>query len=379
MSAALPGAAPDVPQRGWDLAVVAVSALVLGLIAASSPAPWRLGVLAAALVVLVAAWFAFGRRALDGGRGWLPMLCLLVAVCAIGAAVSPVFAVFQGLAFPLAWTLPARMRTALVANLAVAAAVGVGYALGTSLLAALAVQGLSLAFSFAMGFWISRIEQRSQRRQDLVDRLTAAQSEVAALNREAGAVAERERLARELHDTLTQSLTGIVMLAERARARHPDDPGLAVLEDAGRQAMTEARGLVAASAGVPLDGGLDAALVALAERFRRETGLEVRVDVTAEVPRSGEVVVLRCAQEGLANVRKHAQARAVSVVVTSDDDHVVLTVADDGRGPGSGDGFGLAGMRDRLALVGGEARLTAGPAAGSVLTVRMPLRAEVTA
>lgn len=379
MSAVLPGAEPGVPQRGWDLAVVAVSALVLVLIAASAPDPWRPAVLAATLAVFVAAWFVLGRRALDGGRGWLPMLCLLVAVCAVGAAVSPAFAVFQGLAFPLAWTLPVRMRTALVANTAVAVAVGTGYALGTSLLEALAVQGLSLAFSFAMGFWISRIEQRSQSRQDLVDRLTAAQGEVAALNREAGAAAERERLARELHDTLTQSLTGIVMLAERARSRHPDDPGLAVLEDAGRQAMTEARGLVAASAGVPLDGGLDAALQALAERFRRETGLAVEVAVTAEVPRGREVVVLRCAQEGLANVRKHARASGVTVQVSRDGEDVVLTVADDGRGPGGGDGFGLAGMRDRLALVGGEARLRPGGAAGSVLTVRVPLRTEVPA
>jgi signal transduction histidine kinase len=224
-----------------------------------------------------------------------------------------------------------------------------------------------------MGFWITSIEGRSRRRQDLVEELTAAQAEIAALNREAGTVVERERLARELHDTLAQTLTGIVMLAERARGRHPGDVQLAVLEDAAREALTETRGLVAAGASVPLDGGLAGAMTSLAGRFARETGLDVVAQVQVEVPRGLEVVLLRCAQEGLANVRKHARATRVALLVAPRDDEAVLTVSDDGIGPGAGDGFGLAGMRDRIGLVGGALELRAGAEAGTILEVRVPL------
>lgn len=234
------------------------------------------------------------------------------------------------------------------------------------------MQGLSFAFSVAMGAWITRIEHPSTERQAVVDRLTAAQAQIAAPNREAGTVAERERLARELHDTLAQSLAGVVMLAERARAAHPGDALLPALEDAARRALGEARGLVTGAAGVPIDGGLAAALDVLAGRFRRETGLAVDVDVSAEVAREAEVVLLRCAQEGLADVRKHAAARSVALRVLEAPEGAVMTVADDGGGPGDGVGFGIAGMRDRLALVGGTVALDPAPGGGAVLTVRVP-------
>ena len=369
---------PSALGRGYDAAAVAVPVVVLGIVAATSGAA-SVPLTAGSLAVFVIGWFAFGRRTLDGRRGWLAFCLLLVAVCAAGALGSPAFAVFQVIAFPLAWSVPTGLRVALAVNVAVTLAVGFGYALGTSVLEAVAVQAISLAFSLAMGSWISSIERRSEGRQVLIDRLTAAQEQVAALSRDAGVLAERERLARELHDTLTQSLTGIVMMAARAGARHPDDAALGVLEDAARQAMAEARVLVAETAGVPLEGGLVVALETLAARLGREAGLEVEVDVHIEVPRGLEVVLLRCAQEGLSNVRKHAGARRVHVQVIGTDGDAVLTVADDGRGPGDGAGFGLGGMRDRAALVGGSAELAAATRGGSVLTVRVPLRTEVPA
>lgn len=371
----------DAPQetRWWHLGVLGVSAVTGLVVTLTFPAPVP-AVTWAALAVFLVAWFAFGRRTFDGGRGWLPFTLVIVAVALTGASVDPAFAMWQTIAFPLVWSITPGLRSALVANVVLAAAIGGGYAVSSrSPLEALIVETLSLGFSIVMGVWITRIATLSEQRRALAAELRAAQHEVAALGRDAGAAAERERLARELHDTIAQSLTGIVMLAERARNRHPDDQQLAVLEDAAREALTETRGLVAAGAPVPLDGGLAGAVSALAARFTRETGVRVDASVHADVPRALEVVLLRCAQEALANVRKHAHADRVALEATALAGDVVLTVTDDGVGldpARTAGGFGIEGMRDRVALVGGALELGSAEGGGTRLTVRIPLPVE---
>jgi signal transduction histidine kinase len=372
--------ADDAPQetRWWHLAVVGVSAVTGVVVTLTFPAPAAL-VTWAALAAFIVAWFAFGRRTFDGAPGWQVFAVLIVAVGFAGALASPAFATWQTVAFPLLWSITRTLRSAIVVNTAVAAAVGVGYAISTrSPLEALVVESLSLAFSIVMGLWITRIARLSEQRRALAEQLQAAQHEVAALSRETGVAAERERLARELHDTIAQSLTGIVLLAERARKRHPDEQNLVVLEETAREALAETRALVAAGAPVPLEGGLAAAVATLAERFTRETGVVVETSVQAEVPRALEVVLLRCAQEALANVRKHAHAHRVALRVTEADGQVELAVTDDGVGlqHASASGFGVAGMRDRVALVGGSLRLADSTAGGARLTVRIPIPAE---
>jgi signal transduction histidine kinase len=155
-----------------------------------------------------------------------------------------------------------------------------------------------------------------------------------------------------------------VLLAQRSRrelaAGTLSDHTLEVVEESARTALAETRTLVAGSAPVELnDGGIAAALETLAERFRRETGLVVDVDVSLSAPLSREVDValLRCAQEGLGNIRKHSGARRVVLTLTEEADAAVLRVGNDGRGfdaaQASG-GFGLAGLQARLELIGGS-------------------------
>ncbi|MDH2442636.1 sensor histidine kinase [Amnibacterium sp. CER49] len=363
----------------WHLGAVAASAVALAVVALSTPGA-RPVVVAGALVVFLACWWAFGRHALDGRPGWAVFTAVIVAVALVGATAHPAFAIWQSVAFPLVWTLAPDVRRAVPANIAVALAVGVGYAVSTGApVEAAVVEGLSLGFSLVMGVWITRIARLSEERRLLAERLQHAQQEAAALSREAGISAERERLARELHDTIAQSLAGVVMLAERAAGRHPDDPDLPLLEEAARSALTETRTLVAAGAPVPLDGGLAAAVATLATRFERETGVAVAATVEADVPRELEVVLLRCAQEGLANIRKHAAARAVVLTIAATDGDVELALTDDGVGlpDDAGErGFGVAGMRDRVGLVGGTVGLTSGPRGGTSLRVRIPLSAR---
>ncbi|WP_261376270.1 sensor histidine kinase, partial [Isoptericola variabilis] len=165
----------------------------------------------------------------------------------------------------------------------------------------------------------------------------------------------------------------------------------AAVESTARENLAEARALVAAFAPVPLQNGtLAEALRRLADRFAAETGIAVRLEVADDgtggpavpaggtgVPRdaASDVVLLRAAQEALANVRRHADARAVTVRLDRDAGTVGLEVTDDGRGlpPGHADGIGLSGMRERVSAVGGSIDVGPGDRGGTRVRVRVPV------
>ncbi|MET1019211.1 MAG: sensor histidine kinase [Microterricola sp.] len=404
-------------QRWWDAAMLAVSVLLAAIMTLLDPpvtgSEW--GVLGVIAVVL-AAYFAWGRRTLDGTgspAGLLYAGVLLVSL-AVGIGLDPTYSFMQVIVFPTLWVISCNTRQAVVLNLLAIVPVAIGYTLFfgiDGLPSGIAVGVLSVAFSLAFGSWIASIEKAGAERARLLAELMAVQDELAAANREAGVDSERARLAREIHDTIAQSLTGLVMVAQRAHGdleRAADAAGDAsehlvqatadveLIESMAREALTEARGLVAAIAPMRVESPLAEALGRLAERFQRETGIVVLSELaalgsgsdgTAATPplrAELEVVLLRCAQEGLANVRKHARATAASVQISRDETSVILVISDDGVGPAGapnspggparvGHGFGLAGMADRLALVGGSARLEAALPRGSRLMVTVPL------
>ena len=377
------------------------------------------GVIAVIAVVLIA-YFSWGRRTLDGSGSLAGLLYagVLLASLAVGIGLDPTFSFMQVIVFPTLWVISCNTRQAVVLNLVAIVPVAVGYTLYfgvDGLPSGIAVGALSVGFSLAFGSWIASIEKSGAERSRLLDELMAVQGELAAANREAGVDSERARLAREIHDTIAQSLTGLVMVAQRAHGdleRATDAAGDAsasehlvratadveLIESMARDALTEARGLVAAIAPVRVESTLAEALGRLADRFQRETGVVVLNDLaalgagadgtaTAPLRAELEVVLLRCAQEGLANVRKHARATAASVQISRGENAIILVISDDGVGPGgaasaqggtaqASEGFGLAGMADRLALVGGSARLEAALPRGSRLTVTVPLASE---
>jgi signal transduction histidine kinase len=322
-------------------------------------------------------------------RPYLVVAILFAAVLAVGTTFEPAFAIVQAFIYPFVWTTAPSTRSAITANILVAVAIVVGYVArsgAAGLLTGLGVAVLTVGFSIALGLWITRIAQYGEERARLLDDLQAAQGQLAAMHRDAGVTEERGRLAREIHDTIAQSLTGLVMVAQRAGNRLEAVDGEAaasargdieLMEQMAREALTEARGLVASLTPVEAEAGLAEALRRLAVSFERETG--VAVSVSAEVTgldRELEVVLLRSAQEAIANVRKHARASTATIAVTADDADVVLTVTDDGVGPGEAQagehGFGLAGIRDRAALAGGTFEFGPGASGGTRLRVVVP-------
>lgn len=378
-------------QLGWDLATGALFVVIVA-IAFSLPerfpgSRWMLIAVGAGILAV----YAFGARryvsihgAVDPPRHVSAILqTILLLLLAAGTAIEPNMLILQTLVLPLIWMTSRSTRQAVIVTLLNAVLLGIAYAAwggftADTTLSGFLTTGLSAAFSLAIGLWITRIARWGAERQRLLAELTAAQSGLEAASREAGATEERARLARDVHDTIAQSLASIVMLAERARL-DGSPAAIEMIEDAAREALREARALVALASPTPdPSGSLAEALSRLGERFARET--DIRVEVSAAesaLPRDIQVVLLRCAQEGLANVRKHSGASTAAVTFTGGED-AVLTIRDDGRGLGGVSidddrGFGLAGMRDRVALVGGSLTVADAAGGGAELTVRVPL------
>jgi signal transduction histidine kinase len=176
-----------------------------------------------------------------------------------------------------------------------------------------------------------------------------------------------------------------VIFAERAGRQSRDGQTdaaaatIATVEQVARDALAEARALVARTAAVPREPAFGAAVERLIERFREHGAARIELDtarVQGQLDREAQVVLLRCLQEALSNVTKHAAAGRVAVrVEVAGDGAAVLEVSDDGRGfdtsrPASG--FGLDGMRERVALAGGTFDVSSAPGGGAMLTVRLP-------
>lgn len=377
--------------RWWDAAAVAVAVVIVAIglfdppYGAADAATWAT---AGAFLLVHLVW---GRRCVPvaTSRSHLAVAIAYAVILAIGTAIEPSFAILQAFLYPFVWSTAPSTRGAIIANLLIAVAIVGGYAIREGLAGVATgavIAALSVGFSIALGLWITRIAEYGDERARLLEDLQAAQGQLAAMHRDAGVVEERARLAREIHDTIAQSLTGLVMVAQRTAKRLAGVDGEAaasarsdveLIEQMAREALTEARGLVASLAPVDPSTGLGEALRRLASGFERETGVRVTVDADATgLGRELEVVLLRCAQEGLANVRKHARASAAGVTVETGPDAVTLEVRDDGVGVGDAvpgeDGFGLAGMRDRVALVGGRVEVGPGESGGTVLTVTVP-------
>jgi len=203
-------------------------------------------------------------------------------------------------------------------------------------------------------------------------------------------VEERNRLAREVHDTLAQELTGIALQLEAADAllEHSPDRARARIRQAlerTRESLEEARRSVLDLRAGPLERqALPAALETLGQRFTAETGTPVDSLlelVGPRLPARVEEALYRIAQEALVNIRRHAQASAVRIELRQESDSVLLIVADNGRGfdaqlQGAGahtHGFGLIGMQERARLLSGEMQISSCPGAGAQVEVTIPL------
>ncbi|MDT9692063.1 sensor histidine kinase [Streptomyces sp. P9(2023)] len=288
---------------------------------------------------------------------------------------------------PARWALPSVALTAVAAILSYVrhgAALNPGVFIGPLL-------GAAVAVATVLGY--QALYRESERRRRMVEELIETRAELAAAERHAGTLAERERLAREIHDTLAQGLSSIQLLLRAAERALPDgSPAAGHIEAARRAAqdnLAEARRFVRALSPPDLEhGSLAAALERLCEPGP-EASPRARLTVSGrpvELPTPYEVALLRIAQSALANTVRHASATRAEITLSFMDGEVTLDVVDDGKGfepallsPSAEGGFGLPAMRSRAESLGGTFTVESAPGQGTAVAVSLPLPLPPTA
>ncbi|MCS7039171.1 MAG: sensor histidine kinase [Anaerolineae bacterium] len=265
-----------------------------------------------------------------------------------------------------------------------------GGLLGILATALIYIAGYFFFAAFATQTALADAAQAESRR--LLQELQEAHTRLQAYAAQAEALAvaeERNRLAREMHDTLGHRLTVVAVQLEAITRLAATDPERAASMAAAareeiRTALTELRQTVAAlRAPLEADLPLEPALRRLAAEFETATGLAVTLNLPPDLPdlpATHRLALYRAAQEGLTNVQKHAAATHVWLTLAVSTDRVSLSVADDGRGPrpnATGSGFGLHGLRERAEYLGGSVDLRPRPQGGAELVMTLPLPPEV--
>lgn len=211
------------------------------------------------------------------------------------------------------------------------------------------------------------------------------QASLASAERKAGVLQERQRLAREIHDTLAQGFAGILLHFERAEqvdslATSPAKPHLDLARSVAHEGLEDARRMLGALRPEILEQrALPEALDRVCREWSRRTGIESNLAVTGSpfpLHPDIEVAVLRGTQEALTNVARHSEARTVAVTLSYMDDLVALDVQDDGKGflpsAAGGTGYGLTGMRERIQRLRGQFSVESLPGEGTTVSFSLP-------
>jgi signal transduction histidine kinase len=384
----------------WVPYVLLAFSTTLSLLSPEQPRDARLGTLA--LAGLAAAWLALGHTVAPAHRRRQPVYALVyvAGLLAIASALMSrdlVFFIFAISGFlhaaglrPLPMVFVGTGTTSLLILYFTWG--GFPQTAGATIVfvSIFVIQTLLIGFGVVGG---EKLAQLSEERRTTVAELEATIAENEALQarvvqqaRETGINEERQRMAREIHDTLAQGLTGVITQLEAAgqtdhdpvtRRHHLDNAATLA-----RQSLAEARRSVQALAPGALEHGrLPDALDEQVRTWSRLHGVAAETIVTGatvSLPAAAEVALLRVAQEALTNVGKHADATRVGVTLSLLDDRVLLDVRDDGRGfdldaTREHTSFGLIAMRQRLAALGGTLEVESRPGAGTAISASLPV------
>ncbi|MDF2707177.1 MAG: integral rane sensor signal transduction histidine kinase [Nonomuraea muscovyensis] len=249
-------------------------------------------------------------------------------------------------------------------------------------LAIIAVQTIAIGGGSIAGI---KIEERQRKYRKAVSDLQTALEENAGLHaqlltqaHQAGILDERQRMAREIHDTLAQGLTGIITQLRAAQRVKDSGTHLELALNLAQDSLTEARRSVSALQPHQLeDAHLPEAMTTLARGWSQSTGVDLHVEVTGDrvaLSPAIEVTLFRVAQEALTNVAKHAGATRAGLTLSYTGPVVLLDIRDNGTGihHPNGEGFGLSSMRQRVRGVGGSLEIESTPGEGTAVSATVP-------
>ena len=396
--------ATDAIERLWpwfNLLFAVLTGLSLLLVLSDGESSWARRLAGLPILALCAGsylWLVRPFSGLDRPCGWRSAIYPAIALLSVVALVSihNAFWFFSLVVFFQLWMLlPLRAAAPASAGLSLflwahgSLADGDGFRPSAG---AILIFLAAAAASTMLGVMIAAIVRQSAQRLDLIRELETERQARIDAEREAGALAERARLSRDLHDTLAQGFTSIVMHLEAADAIMGDDaPERRPVADArriARNSLGEVRRLVWALRPTQLrDADLAGALDRMVATWSREHGVAATFRLDGDpglLPPAIEVTLLRIAQEALTNIERHAGASAVDVVLTVFQEAVHLDVRDDGRGfdpdaapePAGpiGGGYGLPGIRERVVAQGGSIEIESAVGCGTTIAVALPLQ-----
>lgn len=247
--------------------------------------------------------------------------------------------------------------------------------------------GAGVALLIGLGY--RALAREAEQRETLMRELLATRGQLAATEHESGVLAERARLAREIHDTVAQGLSSIQMLLYAAEQADPERPGaehIRLARDTAANNLADARRFIRELTPPDLDDrGLGGALRRLADSQWAAQGLlvNVRVSDTVDLPMQVQTALLRIAQGAIANVIQHAHATTATITLAADHERLQFTIADDGEGfdphlatiesRGHSDSFGLQATRERAEQLGGSLTIDTHPGGGTQLTIELSL------
>lgn len=369
---------------------------------ATSPG-WRLGAQLATMVAtaaLVGWWTVVGPPPSEAGARGRWHYAVRTVLALLLTLLNPLFCIFAWVGFVDAYDyFRRRGATVAIGLTAVTMALGQSGGVPWSGPAQAALFGVLVLVNFglaaALGHYASDIESTSEERAVAIselERVNAALEEALAENatlhetvvaqaRTAGVQEERQRLAREIHDGIAQSLAAV--LTQLRAATDEEDPRrrIARAGELAQQTLTEARrSMLDLSPTALTSDGLADAVEGVVAAWDTDHAPEAHVVVTGDsrpLHPEVEATVLRIAQEALANVAKHAAAQRVGVTLSFEDDEIILDVRDNGVGfavghPTGPTSFGLRGMEQRAERLAGVLEVESAPGEGTAVSLRLP-------
>ena len=384
-------------RAGLHTLFVALVALVIGraIVVATATSPIVIALAVLLIIVYVVGYVmggvVAGRRASAGrsGRRRVVVLAWLLVLSAVWLLLVWLLPEGAYLVFPLFFLylhlVPRPWGAVAVVVAAAASIVALGLHAGWSIGGVVGpLVGAGVAILIGLGY--QSLAREAAERELLMAELIATRDQLAATEHASGVLAERARLAREIHDTVAQGLSSIQMLLHAAERAAPDQPAIehiVLARETAAANLADTRRFIRELSPAPLaEGSLAAALQRLAATEWRGDTHEVRVSVpqSLDLPMQVQAALLRIAQGAMANVLQHADARVATISITLDAHTVELVIADDGTGfdaelvhadreAGVSDSFGLTAIRERVDQLGGTLAIETSPGIGTRLTV----------
>ncbi len=362
--------------------------------AAMVPTPSRVAVIVTSIALLVT--YALGGMLADASntRGSLPRHGWLALVTVEWVALLWLSSVAAYIVFPLFFLylhLLGRLAGAVMVVASTAIAIVVLGVRDQWTVSGVVGPVVGAAVAVMIGLGYQALVRESAQRERLMAELISTRDQLVAAEHESGVLAERSRLAREIHDTVAQGLSSIQMLLHAAERADPGRPGIEHIRLARETAaanLADTRRFIRELTPPHLDEeGLGGMLRRLANSQWAAQGVDVNVRVSdaLALPMHMQTALLRIAQGALANVIQHAQATNATITLTVDAEVVRLTIADDGKGfdqedrssletGRKTDSFGLQATKERVDQLGGLLTIDTGPGRGTVVTVDLGLR-----